>query len=307
MVLENARAIDDRDPAVWNRLGVLELSLGNRAQALESFKTAAALGPDYPEARANYGALLADAEDFSGAVIELEAAARYAPRTAGVFVNLGNAYRGTQQFDRAEAAYRRALELDPSLTDVEFNLAVLYLDGDRPGTPALTRLEQAVAFFDAYERKGGQEAKIAEYRKDAAKAIERERKRLAREERDRLRREAEARKKEEEARKEAELARAKAEAEREAAEEAQRKAVEEAALAPRTVPAANPDLAPAVEPAAASTTATETATGSTTPIATETAAATQGVVKSKTTSKSKSKTKTKSRKLAQPGEERGDK
>src|SRR6266508_3483573 len=95
MVLENARLIDDRDPAVWNRLGFVELSLGNRAQALEDFRTAAALGPDYPEARANYGALLADAEDFQGALTELEVAVRFAPGSAATWLNLGNAYRGT--------------------------------------------------------------------------------------------------------------------------------------------------------------------------------------------------------------------
>ncbi len=192
MVLENARAIDDRDPTVWNRLGLVELASGNRAQALEDFRTAAALGPDYPEARANHGALLAEAEDFQAATTELEAAARYAPGNAAIWVNLGNAYRGIREFEKAEGAYRKALVLDPAMVDAELNLAVLYLDGEKPATPVLERLEQALAHLDAYEQKGGREPMVAEYRKDVGKAIEREKKRLAREERDRLRREAEA-------------------------------------------------------------------------------------------------------------------
>ncbi len=236
---------------MWNRLGFVELALGNRAQALEDFRTAAALGPDYPEARANYGALLADAEDFQGATVELEAAVRHAPSSAAVWLGLGNAYRGAQQFEKAEEAYRKALELEPSLTEVHFNLAVLYLDGEKPGLPALARLEQAVTFFDTYEQKGGKEPKIVDYRKDAAKAIEREKKRLAREERDRLRREAEAKKKEDEARKEAEAAAKKAEQERLAREEAERaEAARRAAL----------------EPAGASSTAIPTATATPDPV-----------------------------------------
>jgi Tfp pilus assembly protein PilF len=247
MVLENARQIDDRDPAVWNRLGFVELALGNRPQAFEDFRTAAALRPDFPEAHANYGAMLADAEDYAAAVTELELAVKHAPRSAPAWLVLGNAYRGEKQFAKAEDAYRKAAELDPELVEVSFNLAVLYLDGDKPGTPALARLDQAVQFFDAYEAKGGKDAKIPEYRKDAARAIDREKKRLAREEKDRLRRDAEARKKEEEARREAEARARKAEE-----EERARRVAEPAAPvppAPATTPDA-PDAATAKTPSA---------------------------------------------------------
>ncbi|HET8540601.1 MAG TPA: tetratricopeptide repeat protein [Anaeromyxobacter sp.] len=281
MVLDNARQVDDRDPTVWNRLGFVDLALGNRAQALEDFRTAAALGPDFAEARANYGAFLADAEDYAGAVAELEAAVRLAPRRALAWLGLGNACRGAQQFDRAEAAYRKARELDPALREVDFNLAVLYLDGDKPGTPALARLEQAVAFFEAFEKAGGGDPKLAEHRKDAAKAIDREKKRLAREERDRLRREAEARKKEEEARKEAEAAAAAA-AKKAAEEEAARRAAEEeaarkAAAAQPQAPTPGSALTPAATgaPAAAPEPgATPTATSAPTPTPTATPTAT---------------------------------
>jgi tetratricopeptide (TPR) repeat protein len=250
MVLENARQVDDRDPAVWNRLGFVELALGNRAVALEDFRTAAGLRPDYPEAHANYGAMLADAEDYPAAVSELELAVRYAPTSAPTWLDLGNAYRGAKEFAKAEEAYRKAGTLDPALAEVQYDLAVLHLDGDKPGVPALARLEQAIAFFDAYEAQGGKDARIPEYRKDAGRAIDREKKRLAREEKDRLRREAEARKKDEEARREAEA--------RKLADDEARKAAEAANVSP--TPAATPTLAPAV---------TETATPAPAPAAAE--------------------------------------
>ncbi len=260
MVLENARQVDGADPSVWNRLGFVELALGNRVQALEHFRTAAALRPDYPEAHANYGSLLADADDFAAAVQELELAVKYGPRSPGAWLSLGNAYRGLQQFERSEQAYRKALELDPALNDVNFNLAVLYLDVERPGLPTLQRLEQGVAFFDTFERQGGVEPRVAAYRKDAAREIDREKKRLAREEKDRARKEAEAKRKaeeeakalaEEQARQKEEEAR-RLEAEAKAAAEAAAAAAAAAAQAPAPAqpPAAAPEATPpAPEPA----------------------------------------------------------
>jgi tetratricopeptide (TPR) repeat protein len=194
MVLENARQLDEHDPAIWNRLGFVEMALGNRPQAIEHFKTAASLRPDYPEAHANYGAMLADADDFAGAAQELELAVKYAPRSAGAWLTLGNAYRGLQESEKSEAAYRKALELDPALNDARFNLAVLYLDVARPGLPMLQRLEQGLGWFDEFEKRGGQEPRVAAYRKDTARELDREKKRLVREEKDRLRKETEAKK-----------------------------------------------------------------------------------------------------------------
>jgi tetratricopeptide (TPR) repeat protein len=247
MVLENARQVDGADPAIWNRLGFVEMALGNRVQAIENFKVAAALRPDYPEAHANYGAMLADADDFAGAVQELELAVKYGPRSAGAWLDLGNAYRGLQQFEKAEQAYQKAQALAPGLVDVSFNLAVLYLDVEKPGLPTLQRLEQGVQFFDAFEKGGGVEPRVAAYRKDAAREIDREKKRLAREEKDRARKEAEVKRKaEEDARRLAEEEAARQEAEAKGKAAAERPAAPapgvEGAPAPTTPSAAPPAL-----------------------------------------------------------------
>jgi tetratricopeptide (TPR) repeat protein len=244
MVLENARQVDEIDPAILNRLGFVEMALGNRPQAIEHFKAAAALRNDYPEAHANYGAILADADDFAGAAVELELAVKYAPRMAGAWLDLGNAWRGQQEFEKSEAAYRKALELDPGLNDARFNLAVLYLDVAKPGLPTLQRLEEGLGWFDQFEKNGGKEPRVAGYRKDTAREIDREKKRLAREEKDRLRKEAEARKKAEEEAQRLEEQRQAAAAEAAAAAAA-------AAPAPGAAPAAAPPPATTAPPAAA--------------------------------------------------------
>jgi tetratricopeptide (TPR) repeat protein len=198
MVLENARQVAPGDPAVWNRLGMVELQLGGRAQAMEHFRKAAELGERYPEAQVNYGAMLVEAEAFPDAVNRLEAAVRQAPASAAAHLNLGNAYRGAKEFEKAERAYRRALELDPTFVDAWFDLGLLHLDGEKPGLATAERLEKAIAFLDRYAAEGGADPKAPQYRRDASILLDKERKRLAREERDRLRQEAEARKREEE-------------------------------------------------------------------------------------------------------------
>jgi len=194
-VLDNALQVDPSDPAVWGRMGFVELALGDRPQALEAFRKAASLREDYPEAHVNYGAMLVDAEDYPGAVRELELAVRHAPTNAAARINLGNAYRGARQFEPAQREYERALMLAPTANEAWFNLGLLYLDGEAPGLGVAERLERSLAYFDKYAASGGTEPRLAQYRKEAGAALERERRRQARDEKDRLRREAEARRK----------------------------------------------------------------------------------------------------------------
>jgi tetratricopeptide (TPR) repeat protein len=134
--------------------------------------------------------MLVDAGDYQAAATELELAVKYGPDDAAAHLNLGNAYRGQKAFERAEAAYQRALALDPGMVDVYFNLGVLYLDGEKPGLATRARLEKALDSFDRFSAGGGRDPNFARYRRDAATLLEKERRRLAREEREQLRREA---------------------------------------------------------------------------------------------------------------------
>jgi len=235
MVLENARQVAPGEAIIWTKLAFTEIALGDKARAIEDFKKAAELRPDYPEAQINYGAMLVETEDYANAVKHLEMAVQYAPSSPQAHLDLGNAYRGAKEFDKAQREYERALYLDPKLVDAYYDLGVLYLDGDRPGLPATERLERAIAHFDKFAVSGGKDPRLAQYRKDATNQLEKERKRLAREEKDKLRKAAEARKRED--------ARAAAEA------AARRKAEEEVAASPAAArPEPNPTASPGANP-----------------------------------------------------------
>ena len=54
-----------------------------------------------------------------------------APNDPAPYNNLGTIHRARDEFAEAEAAYRKALELDPDFADSWHNLAVVMLATDR--------------------------------------------------------------------------------------------------------------------------------------------------------------------------------
>ena len=184
-VLDNAKTISPNDQAVWNLLAFCQLGLEEKPLALESFKRAAALREDFPEAHNNYGVMLNEVNDCEDATRELSLAVRYAPDYAQAHLNLGNAYRCARRFDEAKAEYEKALALDSSMSDPYFNLAILYLDSDVKGKdgkvlPKLDRLEKSLAFFDKYRAAGGDDSRLGRYYAEAQKKVVDENARLKR-------------------------------------------------------------------------------------------------------------------------------
>jgi Tfp pilus assembly protein PilF len=187
LVLENARAVDGSDAATHNLLGATLLKLKQKPQAQEEFRAAAQARPDFAEARNNYGVMLVEAGDYEGAVRELEAAVALAPDFVPARLNLGNAYRGKAELPRAEAQYQKVTQLQPALADTYFNLAILNLDSELPGVDTVERMNRAIAYFKTYRDKGGNDERVDQYLKDAAKGIDREQRRREREKKDQLR------------------------------------------------------------------------------------------------------------------------
>jgi Tfp pilus assembly protein PilF len=190
MVLENARAIDPQNASTQHALGAVQLSLKAKPQALESFKQAATLAPTYAEALNDYGALLNESQDYDTAAQQLEVAVRVAPDLAAAHMNLGNAYRGQGQLEKAQAQYEEALKLDEGLKDVYFNLAVLFLDGEASKEDPIVRLNKAITYFKDYQSHGGNDEGVTQYLKDAQKGVDREQRKRERERKDALRKAA---------------------------------------------------------------------------------------------------------------------
>ncbi|MCX8159841.1 MAG: sulfatase-like hydrolase/transferase [Candidatus Saccharicenans sp.] len=139
--VERAQAFPQalNDPEIWNSLGAAFIGLGRYDEALELMEKALAIDPDFPAALSNRGfALLMKArleksrltldravDSFKEAISKNRA---YAPAYNG----LGAAYRTAGDSEAAISCWLQALQLDPGLDQVLYNLGYAYLEkGDK--------------------------------------------------------------------------------------------------------------------------------------------------------------------------------
>ena len=114
-------------------------------EAILVLEEAYALDPENVDVAINLGGAYVMQGRFSKAVPVLEAASRQAPNNSMVWTNLAAAYLGRLELssqemqDKAIAAFERALQVNPSAPNVNYNLGLIYKErGD---------LERAFAHF----------------------------------------------------------------------------------------------------------------------------------------------------------------
>jgi tetratricopeptide (TPR) repeat protein len=118
---------------------------GRLRDALERYRKAIELRPDYLEARMAYGVQLLHGGNYPDALKQLQAAANLAPTLVAVHLNLGDAYRANQQWDKAREAFQKALSMEPNLPKAHFNMGLMYMTAleDYPGLDKLEALRKA--------------------------------------------------------------------------------------------------------------------------------------------------------------------
>jgi predicted negative regulator of RcsB-dependent stress response len=99
----------------WNTLGRVQLQMGKRADAIESFEKAVELNPKNSYARNNLGLALIYDKRFEEAVDSLEQAVELEPVEAYMWNNLGMAYEQLDRLDDARNAYGNAVEMNSDL------------------------------------------------------------------------------------------------------------------------------------------------------------------------------------------------
>ena len=106
----------------YGNLGNALAARGMHAAAIESFRQAIALKPDYLPAHNNLGNLLRDQGKLDEAVESFRTVIALKPDYAEAHNNLANALVDLGELDAAIAAYRRAIALKPDLTEARSNL-----------------------------------------------------------------------------------------------------------------------------------------------------------------------------------------
>jgi tetratricopeptide (TPR) repeat protein len=132
LVLAKAVQMDAKDPAIYNALAILAARQGKAQESFQLFDQAAALDPNFIDARFNKAAVLLDAGDYARAKTELAAIVEKRPDDYAAVVSLGVAQRGLKAFEEAKKAWERVVKEAPKKSgpraDAMWNLATLKLD-----------------------------------------------------------------------------------------------------------------------------------------------------------------------------------
>jgi Flp pilus assembly protein TadD len=99
----------------WNTLGRVQLQMGKRKEAIESFEKAVELNPKNSYAHNNLGLALIYDKHFQEAADALEQAVELEPVEAYMWNNLGMAYEQLDRLDDAREAYGNAVEMNSDL------------------------------------------------------------------------------------------------------------------------------------------------------------------------------------------------
>jgi protein O-GlcNAc transferase len=113
------------DAVCLNNLGSMLREHGQLAQAIQRYRSAVTLGPDYPEAHNNLGKALREAHEPDAAAHSCARAIELRPAYADAHYNLGNALLDLGRLDEAAASYGKALALKPDDALAYSNLAVV--------------------------------------------------------------------------------------------------------------------------------------------------------------------------------------
>ena len=187
-ILEQAMEVDpDVAELHFLRGEKLEAEPGELREAMAAYERAIQLRPSYAEARMALGIQLLAGGNYPAALSHFQAAERLVPTLPAIHVNLGDAYRATQEWTEAQRAYRRALALQSKLPEAHYGLGLLFLTaaGDFPGLDELSAYEKAVNEFKTYRGEMGprlaKDDQSEEYLRDLDRMIKRARRRIERE------------------------------------------------------------------------------------------------------------------------------
>ncbi|MBN2195621.1 MAG: tetratricopeptide repeat protein [Polyangiaceae bacterium] len=145
----------DKDNAQARLLRALIYKEQNlRRDAIAEFEKALSLRPDLVEARVQLATYLLEAGNAPAAAPLLEGALRYDRDNVLAHLNLGDAYRLLGKTSEAKEQFAWVLSKDPSVTEVHYNLGLLYLFSEQvPGITRLRATELAIESLETYKAK----------------------------------------------------------------------------------------------------------------------------------------------------------
>jgi tetratricopeptide (TPR) repeat protein len=146
---QSAVAIRQDVPEVWANLGLMQHQVGDAAGALVSFKTANKLQPKLFVPVLFIGLEDLKLGDRAEAVRYLSMARQLHPNDPEVYMSLGRAYFGLKQFENASVAYRRVTELNKKSGEAWYRLGITHLEIAEAASGEFAELNKQSPFFQA--------------------------------------------------------------------------------------------------------------------------------------------------------------
>jgi len=133
----------------YNNLGYYLSGQRKVEEAMENYKKALEINPQYEDAYNNMGYALAGLKRYPEAIAHYEAALRMKPKHTEVHNNLGNALADTGRIDEAIIHYRIVLSQAPEHADAHNNLGIaLAMKGEL--TEAIEHFQKAIRYKKNY-------------------------------------------------------------------------------------------------------------------------------------------------------------
>jgi tetratricopeptide (TPR) repeat protein len=148
LVALRASKIDDNDPEIFFTLGQINLLEKEPAKARVQFKKAVEARPDFLPAHLQLAKMAMDQEDYTSAEESIRRILGANGNNPEALVNLGVAYKGLGQYDKAMAAYDAAQKIKPDMPEIYLNRGFILAVKAQP--------EKAIEYYKQYvQMKGG--------------------------------------------------------------------------------------------------------------------------------------------------------
>ena len=109
----------------WYSLGIAYGKLNRYNDAIEAYRQALRINPEYADAWYNLGVAYGNLNRYNDAIEAYRQALRINPEYADAWYNLGVAYGELKRYNDAIEAYRQALRINPEYADAWNNLGSL--------------------------------------------------------------------------------------------------------------------------------------------------------------------------------------
>lgn len=146
---QNAVTVRQDVPEVWANLGLMQHQVGDSAGALASFKTANKLQPKLFVPLLFLGLENLQLGNRPEAVRYLSMARELHPNDPEIYMSLGRAYFGLKQFENASVAYHRATDLNNKSGEAWYRLGVTHLEIAEAASSEFAALNRQSPLFQA--------------------------------------------------------------------------------------------------------------------------------------------------------------